>query len=85
MSVLNLAAVDRAVLQRDPFDFLVVRDAIAPEMLQDLNREYPRIDKPANYAPEDLQYGPSFAKLLQELDSPEFERHVAGKFADTPG
>jgi SM-20-related protein len=80
MSVLNLAAVDRAALQREPFDFLVVRDAIAPETLDALNRDYPRIDKPANYSPEDLEYGPSFAKLLQELDSPEFERHVAAKF-----
>jgi SM-20-related protein len=80
MSVLNLAAVDRAALQRDPFDFLVVRDAIAPDALDALNRDYPHIDKPANYEPRDLEYGPSFAKLLQELDSLEFEQHVAEKF-----
>ena len=80
MPLLNLAAVDRAELQRDPFDFLVVRDAIAPAALAVLNRDYPQIDKPANYAPGDLEYGPSFAALLQELDSPDFERHVAAKF-----
>jgi SM-20-related protein len=80
MSILNLAAVDRAELQRDPFDYLVVNDAIAPEVLDALNRDYPQIDKPANYAPEDLRYGPQFARLLEELDSSEFERHVADKF-----
>jgi len=80
MSVLNLAAVDRAELQRDPFDFLVVKDAIDVEALESLNRDYPHIDKPANYAPEDLLYGPRFGKLLEELDSPEFERRVATKF-----
>jgi SM-20-related protein len=80
MSLLNLAAVDRAELQRDPFDFLVVRDAIEPEALASLNRDYPLIDKPANYAPDDLRYGPRFGKLLEELDSPEFERRVAAKF-----
>ena len=80
MSVLNLAAVARAELQRDPFDFLVVRDAIAPETLEALNRDYPQIDRPANYAPGDLSYGPRFGRLLEELDSPEFERHVAAKF-----
>jgi SM-20-related protein len=80
MSVLNLAAVDRAELQRDPFDFLVVRNAIEPETLEALNQDYPQIDKPANYAPEDLRYGPRFGELLEELDSPEFERRVAGKF-----
>jgi hypothetical protein len=80
MPVLNLAALDRAQLQHDPFDFLVVRDAIPPETVAVLNRDYPRIDKPANYAPEDLVYGPRFGQLLKELDSPEFERQVAAKF-----
>jgi SM-20-related protein len=80
MSVLNLAALDRARLQRKPFDYLVVRDAITPETVEALNRDYPHIDKPANYAPEDLHYGPRFGELLKELDGPEFERSVAGKF-----
>ena len=80
MSVLNLAALDRARLQHEPFDFLVVRNAITPETVEALNRDYPHIDKPANYAPKDLQYGSCFDELLKELDSPEFEQSVAGKF-----
>jgi SM-20-related protein len=80
MSVLNLAALVRAPLRHDPFDFLVVRDAIEPKTIEALNQDYPQIDKPANYAPEDLRYGPRFGQLLEELDSPEFERCVAGKF-----
>ncbi len=80
MSMLNLAALDRAELRRDPFDHLVVRNAIEPGTLEALNQDYPQIDKPANYAPEDLRYGPRFGKLLEELDSPEFERCVAEKF-----
>ena len=80
MSILNIAAFDSALLQRDPFDFLVVEDAIAPETIKVLNRDYPAIDKPANYAPKDLDYGPSFKQLLEELDSPEFEKHIGDKF-----
>jgi Rps23 Pro-64 3,4-dihydroxylase Tpa1-like proline 4-hydroxylase len=80
MSVLNLTAFDRAPLNREPFNFLVVSDAIDPDKIQVLNRDYPRIDKPANYAPKDLEYGPSFAGLLDELNSPEFEQRVASKF-----
>ena len=80
MSVLNIAAFDNAPLERDPFNFLVVKDAIRPETIENLNRDYPQIDKPANYDPADLEYGPSFRQLLEELDSPEFERHVARKF-----
>ncbi len=80
MSVLNLAAFDNTPLNRDPFDFIVVKDAIGSESIAALNRDYPHIDKPANYDPRDLEYGPSFSHLLDELDSPEFEQHIATKF-----
>ena len=80
MSVLDFTAIDNAPLQRDPFDYLVARDVIRPGMIARLNRDYPAIDKPANYAPGELEYGPSFRQLLEELDSPEFEQHVARKF-----
>lgn len=80
MSVLDLTAIDNAPLQQDPFEFLVARDVIRPDLISQLNRDYPEIDKPANYSPKDLEYGPSFRQLLEELDSPEFEQHVARKF-----
>ena len=80
MPIVNLAALDRAPLQHDPFDFVVVEDAIDPATLEALNRDYPHIDKPANYAPEDLSYGPAFKQLLDELDSAEFQQHIARKF-----
>ena len=80
MSILNLSAIDSAPLFRDPFDFLVVEDAIASEMVTKLNRDYPDIDSPANHEPDHFQYGPSFKELLEELDSPDFEKRVAHKF-----
>jgi hypothetical protein len=80
MSVLNLTAIDDTPLVRDPFDFLVVPDAINSETVDQLNSDYPAIDEPTNHAPEDLDYGPSFRQLLKELDSPLFEWHVAKKF-----
>ena len=80
MSVLNLAAIDQTPLNRDPFDFLVVKDAIASGRMEVLNQDYPQIDKPANYSPADLTYGSSFQQLLDELDSPEFEQSIATKF-----
>ena len=80
MSVLNLAAFDGARLNREPFDFLVVKDAIESDTVDVLNRDYPHIDKPTNYDPGNLDYGPSFKQLLRELDSPEFERNIANKF-----
>jgi hypothetical protein len=80
MSIISLASIDDASLERDPFDFLVIKGAIKPETLEVLNSEYPEIDKPTNFDPGDLEYGPSFAQLLEELDSQAFEDHVARKF-----
>jgi Rps23 Pro-64 3,4-dihydroxylase Tpa1-like proline 4-hydroxylase len=80
MSVLNLAVFDNTPLQHEPFDYVVAQGVISPEKLEGLNRDYPEIDKPANYSPEALTYGPNFQQLLDELDDPAFERHVAEKF-----
>lgn len=80
MEILDLSALDRTPLEHDPFDYVVVKDAVRSELLEALNRDYPEIDRPANYSPEDLQFGPAFQQLLDELDSPELETHVARKF-----
>jgi hypothetical protein len=80
MSVLNMTAFELSPLQRDPFDYVVAEGVIAPEKLTLLNRDYPEIDKPANFSPDALHYGPSFQQLLDELDDPAFEQRVAEKF-----
>lgn len=80
MSVLNLAVFDNTPLQREPFDHVVATGVISPETLKALNRDYPEIDKPANYSPDALTYGPHFQQLLNELNDPDFEKRVAEKF-----
>ena len=80
MALLNLDAFENTPLQRDPFDFLVANAVMSPEALELINRDYPAIDLPANFKPEDLQYGPAFQQLLDEVDSPEFQAAVERKF-----
>ena len=80
MAFLNLAAFEKTPLQRDPFDFLVAEGVMSSEGLEQINRDYPAIDIPANFKPEDLQYGPAFQQLLDEVDSPEFQAAVERKF-----
>jgi len=62
MPVLNFSAFDNTPLNRDPFDFIVVKDAIGADTIEELNRDYPHIDKPTNYDPRDLDFGPSFKR-----------------------
>ncbi|MGD8842131.1 MAG: 2OG-Fe(II) oxygenase [Gammaproteobacteria bacterium] len=80
MTLLNLSAFENAPLQHDPFDFLIAEGVMSPETLAKVNADYPAIDLPANFRPEDLKYGPAFEQLLEELDSPEFQAAVERKF-----
>jgi SM-20-related protein len=80
MSIIDLEALERAPLQRDPCDFIVVPDFIREEALPAVNRDYPEIDVPGNFPPEELRYGPTFGSLLEELASTEMRVACARKF-----
>ncbi len=81
MSLIDLDAFDAASLQHDPFDFLVVPGFLKPEALAAVNRDFPDLAGPSNYAMDDVtNYGSAFGKLLEELHSPEVSEHFARKF-----
>ncbi len=80
MALLNLAAFDNTPLQHDPFDFLIAEGVMSDENLDRVNQDYPAIDLPANFKPEDLEYGPVFQQLLDEVESEEFQAAVENKF-----
>jgi Rps23 Pro-64 3,4-dihydroxylase Tpa1-like proline 4-hydroxylase len=80
MSLLDFSAFEKAPLQHDPCDFIVVPGFVSGEALAAVNRDYPDIDEPGNFDPEGLTYGPAFAQLLGELDSPELRQLYGAKF-----
>ena len=79
-TLLDFDAVETTPVTTDPFSFMVARNVIPAARLDEVNADYPQIDIPANFRPENLSYGPSFARILEDLDSPEFERLIARKF-----
>lgn len=80
MKIMDLAALEAAPLQRDPFNFLVVPDFLPPAALELVNPDYPQIQLPRNFALDEVTYGPHFAQLLDELNAPEFTQAIAAKF-----
>jgi len=80
LSLLNLAALDSAKLQRDPFDYLVAPSLIQTEPLTSINQDYPSIDTPGNLSLDGLVYGPAFEQLIREVTSKTFARRVGDKF-----
>jgi hypothetical protein len=80
-TLFDFAALDQTPLARDPFDYLIVPKFLRPEALDALNRDFPPIQGPSNYAPERLTYGPAFAALIEALRGRAFARHLEQKFA----
>lgn len=78
--LLDLAAVVRTPLERDPFDHLVVPDFIRPQGLAAINADYPDISGPGNVKLEDLRYGPAFADLIAALGGAAFRERMSAKF-----
>ncbi|MFN2288197.1 MAG: hypothetical protein ABR578_07675, partial [Chromatocurvus sp.] len=79
--MINLPALEQATLSTDPFPFTVVPYFLSPDALVAANADYPAITSAANHALDDLSYGPAFARLISELQSPEFARTLGARFA----
>jgi SM-20-related protein len=80
MSILDLAAFDATPLQTDPYDFLVVPDAMRSDALPALAADFPRIEDAGTYPIERLQYGPAFEELWKEVQGAAFRSAIERKF-----
>ena len=80
MSIINLNAIRDAKLNSDPFDFLVAPGFLDGDTLRAVNHDYPAIDTAANHVLENLQYGPQFAALMEEMQGQDFALTLGEKF-----
>ena len=81
LQFIDLAALARAPLARDPFPWLVVPGFIPGPARAALARDYPDIAEPGSFPLGDLRYGPAFANFIAELEGPALRAAFAEKFA----
>jgi len=62
-----------------PFPHLTAQDLLPETVKADLARDFPDESKAGFFPVEQLSYGPSFAALLEDLQTPEFSRIVGDK------
>lgn len=88
MAYLDLAAIAAAPVRQDPFEHMVVDQALFTESAAAIEADYPKIDKPGSFALGDLELGPAVRQLIAELDAEAFRTLMAEKFevdlADRP-
>ena len=79
--MIDLDLFDATPLVRDPFEFVIVPNFIAPGSRGAIERDFPQIARPGNVRLADTQPGPAFRDLVAELQGPELARRIAAKFA----
>jgi len=86
--VINLARLAAAPVEAAPFAYFSASEVIAVDQLASVARDFPEIDKPGLFPLSDLDGGPAFDALVDDLRRPEFtalmERKLGVDLADKP-
>ncbi|MGE0652680.1 MAG: 2OG-Fe(II) oxygenase [Alphaproteobacteria bacterium] len=80
MSLLDLYRFVHAPLTKTPFPFLVVPQFLKPEALAPVVADFPPIADPGLLPLSALNYGPSFAALIEEIRSGDLTAAFSEKF-----
>jgi len=78
---LRLDAFRATSLITEPFPYLIVEGFIGPAALAAINADYPKISSAGSFPVDEVTFGPTFQKLLDELESEEFRAAFEDKFA----
>lgn len=77
---LNLAKLRNAVVNSEPYQWVMVPGFIGPDTVKAINATYPRIDKGGSFPVESLTGSMTIREVIEELDGPAFESVIEDKF-----
>ncbi len=80
LTMFDEAAITAAELRRDPYDYCYVEQALPPHLKEEVLADAPVIPDRGSYGLPDLQRGPRFERVIQELLSDRFRHLVEEKF-----
>ena len=78
--MIDLEAIGNAEVAREPFSFFTVDRVLSDEDLKAVRADFPKIDKPGLFPLSALEYGPAFARLIGDIQSPGLAEAVGRKF-----
>ncbi len=78
--IFDLEAFRAAPLEREPFEYLVLREFVKPEALCRINSDYPRIMQTGSFPLDSVKFGPGFQAMVNALESEEFRKAFEEKF-----
>jgi hypothetical protein len=81
MTYCDFAVLERAPLERDPFEFVVIPNFLKSERFPEILADYPEVPGPGSHPPSELSIRGHFQGLMAELLGPEFRAAIERKFA----
>lgn len=80
MSAIDIDGFRATPLCRDPYDHLIVPGFLKAEAIAAVDTDYPAVNRPGSFPLSELDFGPAFAALVDELQSAPIRDAFAGKF-----
>ena len=78
--MLKLDTLRTTPLERDPFDYVIVRNFVEREKLNEVLSDYPEVPGPGSHPPAGLKISGHFKQLMDELLDTPFRKLVEEKF-----
>jgi SM-20-related protein len=78
--MLKLDTLRATPVERDPFDYVIVRNFIEHEKLAEVLADYPQVPGPGSHPPAGLKISGHFKELIDELLDGPFRKIVEEKF-----
>lgn len=78
--MLKLDVLRSTPLERDPFEYLIVKNFVDQEQLKEVVADYPDVPGPGSHPPAGLKIAGHFKELIDELLGPAFQSIVEEKF-----
>jgi SM-20-related protein len=78
---LDLERFEQTLLNREPFEYLVVPEFVKPQEREAISDDYPKVDKAGSFPLSEVTFGPKFKELTDDLNGSEFRAAVGRKFS----
>lgn len=78
--MIDFDRIGDAPVSSEPFAFLTAGGTLSQADLAAIRADFPRIDKPGIFPLSALEYGPAFARLVEDIRSPQLAKVLGAKF-----
>jgi hypothetical protein len=77
--LLDFTALNDVIVNQRPFPFFVIEQSLAVDKVNAIMQDFPAIDEGGSFTLDDVETGPAFDALIDELNGTEFRQLISTK------